>query len=38
VVVIQHNVLGDDREDLLAQDAEQIGLAARRPLMGQQNL
>src|SRR5436309_4716255 len=38
VVLVHRHVLGDDRHNLLAENGEQIGLTARRPLVGQQNL
>ena len=38
VVAFDGDVLGDRGEDFLAQKGEQIGLAARGPLVGQQDL
>src|SRR5262249_5404387 len=38
IVALDDDVLGDGGEDLLAQQAEQVGLAARRSFVGQQNL
>ena len=38
VVAIDRDMAGDHRDDLLAQDCEQIGIAAIRPLVGKQDL
>src|SRR5262249_10483922 len=37
VVALDNHVLGDSRQDLLAQDCEQIGLSGRQPLVRKQN-